>query len=96
MPTPDGYLTKEDMERVRAWLVEKGVGSVCPACKQKGALAVEMAYGKVDVHPVPRHSFPCAVLTCNHCGYMRLFNTVVMGIAQRAPAPKGVEDVGDE
>ena len=83
MPDDNGKLNDVDKVHVLKWLEEKaGGGGPCPACgKTKWMLMEEM--GSVPIYSAGHSLFgpvyPAIVLTCRHCGNMRLFNAVVIG-----------------
>ncbi len=89
MPDIHGRLTAEDDEAARKWFSDHWKGTVtCPVCKSDAwATAphvVNIARWAVDAHSPGTASYPMLPVT-SPCGYVMLFNAVVMGITPRGP-----------
>jgi len=71
-----------DRDFVAQWLAEHWKDRICPACQQNNwGMLEELVQLPVGPRvPVAPQEYPCVLITCRSCGYMRLFSAMRMGI----------------
>jgi predicted nucleic-acid-binding Zn-ribbon protein len=92
MPSDEGRLTSEDLNRVKRWLVENEAIRPCPACafnewavEEQLAMTPTFMSGGVFGFGA---GFPAVAVVCKRCGYFRFHSAVMIGIVEKdAPAP---------
>lgn len=96
MPDNKGKLTKDDEEKIDAWIAGKGDRmATCELCGTKDwtisdtvMCAVSFGQGTIMAGPL----MPFVPLVCKECGHIRLLNAIKIGIV---PLPDKEND-GDE
>jgi len=76
-------LTPDQMDQIQSWMEEKNVDPTCPACSNSSWVTSEMIAPPVRARTKPSEDglqVPMVQLTCNNCGYVRLFSAVKMGL----------------
>lgn len=76
-------VTPDQMEQIQSWMEEKEIDTTCPACGNKRWVTSELIAPPVRARAglaedVPQ--IPMVQLTCDNCGYVRLFSAVKMGL----------------
>jgi hypothetical protein len=77
-------INEEQGVMLRAWLTQKGVGALCPACSQQAG----WTGGDILLPPVltpalvegQAATIPMVQVICNHCHYVRLFAAGPIGL----------------
>lgn len=84
-----------DVEKVRRWLQERGVGDTCPVCRGND-LRIGRALYQLVPTPAPlrlqaldQHS-GLVRLRCGTCAYVMLFHARSMGVEEGAPRSQDV------
>lgn len=76
-------LTPDQMDQVRSWMEEKGIDKTCPACGNTRWVTSEIIAPPVRARTGLAENppqIPMVELTCDNCGYIRLFAAVKMGL----------------
>lgn len=89
MANSDGKLTKQDQDKVGAWLNEKGSHHACPVCQTNDWIVGEhlinnMAFSGGNL-VVGGPTYPTAFVVCTNCAYVRQFMAVPLGITAQEP-----------
>jgi hypothetical protein len=90
MPSLTGELTKEELEKARAWILSHlKEGFACPV---SGTSAWELAPHYVQyvtgiLTRAGNISYPMVMLTCKDCGFTMFFNAVKIGLLPEASSP---------
>ena len=84
-------LDQAQEQTIRAWLREKHISEVCPACH---SAADWVCLEVVDVPvrwPAELHTggpgFPLAPLGCRNCGYIMFFSAAKIGLSSATDEP---------
>lgn len=78
-------LTKDDRNRIVAWLTERQKNGHCPVCNtNKWTVGAHLLHGQV-VSPnggimIGGATYPQAFVVCDHCAYVRTFMAVPIGL----------------
>lgn len=76
-------LTPDQMSKLQSWMEEKEIDTTCPACGNTSWVTSEMIAPPVRSRTKPSEDglqVPMAQLTCDNCGYIRLFSAAHMGL----------------
>ena len=85
MPGEDRKLTKADIEKAKAWLLEHGTTEACPFCHNTNwsvndILVLAPQYRKDGVSP--ELGVPCVIVVCPQCAFLRFHSAIMMGIIE--------------
>lgn len=67
----------DDLQILVGQHLAKGAWDTCPTCGGEKA-EIDRRLGSVPVATVP--PIPYAIVTCLHCGHLRLFSAAVLGL----------------
>lgn len=84
MPSQDGKLTPEDIEKFNAWL-KAHAPLKCPSCGSESWAAGEvMAYVPLYQPGVITSGagYPAVLSACTVCGFFRLYSAMIAGLIQ--------------
>lgn len=77
-------LSQGEIQMVVDWLNSKGISSECSQCKSTSKINMDhvtLATFKPNIEkPNFKEIIRSIILTCNNCGFVRLFSTAVMGL----------------
>lgn len=75
-------LTPDQMDQVQSWMEDKDVDTTCPACGNSGWVTSEIIAPPVRARTGASEQvlIPMVPLTCDNCGYVRLFSAVKMDL----------------
>lgn len=95
MPEPDGKLTVEDYEQIKAWFATRWTKAVtCPVCQSTdwmyGSHIVKMVRHADDSYAPGTTVFPYVPVHCKNCSHLMLFGAVIMGLLEAEPEPEPV------
>jgi hypothetical protein len=82
MPSFLGELSDDEKERVKTWVTEKTAREefLCPVCAIGEICIADHVVQFVPASPA-NIAYPAVLLVCENCGFIQMFNSVVMGIS---------------
>lgn len=92
----EGKLSKDEKERIKAWVEAKSKTAECPVCGNTNWII-----GDHIVQPVTNGSgrvllggaaYPQVMLVSTECGYTRYFNAILMGLVAMDSKESSPED----
>jgi predicted nucleic-acid-binding Zn-ribbon protein len=70
-------ITQEQIDKFNAWMRSKGIKRLCYSCGH-------MDWGINDIvsanSDTGAGTIPMLLMACNHCGYIRLYSAVIVGL----------------
>ena len=76
-------LTNSEVDRLTAWLQNRGVNAACPACTQQQWGLGEIVSMPVDTRlgaDMTAQHLPVVSLVCGNCGFMMMFSAKLVGL----------------
>lgn len=81
MPDEEGNLAEAESTDIIRKLAERGIKGTCPECSKDGTALLRKVVWLRSTNL--GQGYPQVLVTCDNCGYTRLFNAFVLGIPEK-------------